>query len=461
MSEIISYDGTYEQYKNMMECELREAAEGFVRIGYLLKIARDTDVLKNSGYKDVNEFAKAEYGLTRDVVSRYIEINTRYSEGGCSDRLQERYKAFGYSKLAEMLTLPETVAEELTPETTREEIREIKREIREEKEISDIEVMLEEEKESVKLDSVLEKAMYSFFEKNRETFKEFTEVDKHKIWEILAPAGQAMLSARVPQVGRFMISIKENNDKITMIDVRSDVKQEFDIEWLVKTIKKLTQYTEEELFGVETEEKTETPEPKKSLMDEPETECAPAQQENTATIMNQPDMNVESTDQEKTGDAEEMVEEVNEAAGEESEEAEVKEVVEEVKEVVKESQEAAGEEGQEAAAETVEESHEAAGEEAIEEVKEVVEESHEAAAETVEEDEEAAVAEEIKDPSWYGMRWQVMLEAFEELNGFFRTYRRRDMESQVIPRAKLKKIHEEAVNMAAEIEKAIGAGYGK
>ena len=445
MNEIVSYDGTYEQYKTMMECELREAAEGFVRIGYLLKIARDTDVLKNSGYKDVNEFAKAEYGLTRDVVSRYIEINTRYSEGGCSDRLQERYKAVGYSKLAEMLTLPETVAEELTPETTREEIREIKREIREEKEISDIEVMLEEKKETVKLDSVLEKAMYSFFEKNRETFKEFSEVDKHKIWEILAPAGQAMLSARVPQVGRFMISIKENNDEITMINVRSNEKEEFDIEELVETIKKLTQYTTEELFGMETEGKTETPEPKKSLMDELETECAPAQQEDAAPIMNPPapDRNVGSTDPEEVRDAEET-------AVEEDQEAEVEEAVEEVKEVVEESREAAGEEGQEAAAE---EDQEAAAE--------TVEESNEAAGEMVEEDQEAAVAEEIKDPSWYGMRWSVMLDAFEELNGFFRTYRRRDMESQVIPRAKLKKIHEEAVNMAAEIEKAIGAGYGK
>lgn len=443
MNEIVSYDGTYEQYKIMMECELREAAEGFVRIGYLLKIARDTDVLKNSGYKDVNEFAKAEYGLTRDVVSRYIEINTRYSEGGCSDRLQERYKDFGYSKLAEMLTLPETVAGELTPETTREEIREIKREIREEKEISDIEVMLEEKKETVKLDSVLEKAMHSFFGKNRETFKEFEKVDKHKIWEILAPAGQAMLSTRVPQVGRFMISIKENNDKVTMIDVRSDVKQEFDIEELVKTIKKLTQHTTEELFGTETEEKTETSEVKKSLMDEPETECAPAQQ--AAPIMNPPvpDINVGNTDLEKTRD-------VEEAAGEESQEAEVEEVVEEVKEVVKEveevveeSREAAGDEGQEAAAEMVEGRQEAAGEE------------------VVEEDKEAAVAEEIKDPSWYGMRWSEMLDAFEELNVFFRAYRKRDMESQIIPKAKLRMVHDYAVNMAAEIEKAIGAGYGK
>lgn len=441
MNEIVSYDGTYEQYKIMMECELREAAEGFVRIGYLLKIARDTDVLKNSGYKDVNEFAKAEYGLTRDVVSRYIEINTRYSEGGCSDRLQERYKDFGYSKLAEMLTLPETVAGELTPETTREEIREIKREIREEKEISDIEVMLEEEKESVKLDTVLEKAMYSFFDKNRGTFKEFTEVDKHKIWEILAPAGQAMLSARVPQVGRFMISIKEKNDKITMINVRSNEKEELDIEELVETIKKLTQYSLEELFGTETEEKTETPEPKKSLMDEPETECAPAQ--HAEPIMNPPDMNVESTDLEKAGN-------VEETAVEESQEAEVEEVVEEVKEVVKEveevveeSREAAGDEGQEAAAEMVEGRQEVAGEE------------------VVEEDKEAAVAEEIKDPSWYGVRWSEMLDAFEELNGFFRTYRKRDMESQVIPKAKLRMIHDHAVNMAAEIEKAIGAGYGK
>lgn len=40
----------------------------------------------------IAEFAKAEYGLSKDIVSRYIAINDRYSEGGYSDRLQDKYE---------------------------------------------------------------------------------------------------------------------------------------------------------------------------------------------------------------------------------------------------------------------------------------------------------------------------------------------------------------------------------
>ena len=64
MSEII-FQGNYSDFKLQMDIEIKEAAEGFVRIGYLLKVARDTNVLYESGYKSVSEFAKAEYGLSQ------------------------------------------------------------------------------------------------------------------------------------------------------------------------------------------------------------------------------------------------------------------------------------------------------------------------------------------------------------------------------------------------------------
>ena len=89
---------TYREFKEKCDGSLNMQAEAFVLTGYLIKRARDTDVLKESGYKDYNEFAAAEYGLDKSQVSRYIGINDQFSEGGYSDRLQERYKNFGYTK---------------------------------------------------------------------------------------------------------------------------------------------------------------------------------------------------------------------------------------------------------------------------------------------------------------------------------------------------------------------------
>lgn len=36
---------SYRDYKAAVDEELKRSAEGFVRIGYLLKVARDTDIL--------------------------------------------------------------------------------------------------------------------------------------------------------------------------------------------------------------------------------------------------------------------------------------------------------------------------------------------------------------------------------------------------------------------------------
>ena len=137
--EEITYRNGYQEYRKELRTELEKTSEGFVRIGYLLKIARDTDILKDSGYKDYLEFAQGEYGLDKSQVSRFVRINDRFSEGGSSDRLLEQYKGFGYAKLSIMLTMPEVITEELTPDLTKSEISEIKEQIDEEKAISDIE----------------------------------------------------------------------------------------------------------------------------------------------------------------------------------------------------------------------------------------------------------------------------------------------------------------------------------
>ena len=113
MNEVL-YTKTFSEWQQELDTELVKSAESFVKIGYLLKVARDTDILANSGYGNVVEFAKARYGLDKTQVSRFIHINDRFSEDGNSAELQDRYKGMGYAKLTIMLQLPDEINEEIS-----------------------------------------------------------------------------------------------------------------------------------------------------------------------------------------------------------------------------------------------------------------------------------------------------------------------------------------------------------
>lgn len=132
MEQVIEYR-SYQEYKQELDTELKKTAEGFVRIGYLLKVARDTSILAESGYDNVVDFARAEYGIDKTQVSRFIHINDKFSQGGYAPELKEEYQGFGYAKLSIMLSLPDSVNEELTPDFSKSEVQQVKDEIDEEK----------------------------------------------------------------------------------------------------------------------------------------------------------------------------------------------------------------------------------------------------------------------------------------------------------------------------------------
>ena len=235
----------YQTFKETLGAELRASAEGFVRIGYLLKQARDTDILYESGYKNLTEFAQAEYGLTKDIVSRYIAINDKYSENGYSDQLREEFRGFGVAKLAEMLTLPESVVEEMRPELTKNEIRELKEAVKEEEKVTDIEVAIEaaEVKESapeVAKMSLLERALIEVFRSEPEHYcriREYIMNDlpdiERRFVEELAPAGYMIYTVRVAGIGTLMIKLDES--MMTITNIRSGEKQSFSYQSILST----------------------------------------------------------------------------------------------------------------------------------------------------------------------------------------------------------------------------------
>lgn len=231
MNEVL-YTKTFSEWQQELDTELVKSAESFVKIGYLLKVARDTDILANTGYANVVEFAKARYGLDKTQVSRFIHINDRFSEGGNSAELQDRYKGMGYAKLTIMLQLPDEINEEISTDFSKSEIEDIKKEIDEENKISDIEVWMEGTQEEAEKYNELGQVMYQLLHDMPELFTKIAQssIETEELMNILAPSGEMIYSVRIPGTGRLMLSIKVNTGRITITNVRSMEKTEWNTE---------------------------------------------------------------------------------------------------------------------------------------------------------------------------------------------------------------------------------------
>lgn len=262
MEQVIGYR-SYQEYKQELDTELKKTAEGFVRIGYLLKVARDTSILAESQYDNVVDFARAEYGLDKTQVSRFMNINDKFSEGGYAPELKAEYQGFGYAKLSIMLLLPEDVNNVLTPDYSKAEIQQIKDEVDEEKKTTDIEVLLEE-KDSVQqsFDTNLEKAVYQLGKDASEVYKRLWESavkngeSGKRFIENLIPDEKAMYIVRIPGAGRCMLSMKAEEDAVKLINIRdSSANETYTKQELEDALKKMMPDTDtwgkawESLYG--------------------------------------------------------------------------------------------------------------------------------------------------------------------------------------------------------------------
>lgn len=232
---------TYKEFKAELDKEMLVAANSFCRIGYLLRIAKDTAILHESGYANINDFAKSEYNLSKDMVSRYIRINEKYSEGGYGEHIAAAYKDYGVAKLAEMITLPDVIADNIPPDMTKGQIQNIRKEIREEEKITDIEVALETpEKPLEEFENIFEQWMYAYFKENTEKFRTAAELLKkysenpmysekefaEKFSDVLSPTGVDMLPARIKGLGKLMLSINGIDEPPVLINVRTGESEE-------------------------------------------------------------------------------------------------------------------------------------------------------------------------------------------------------------------------------------------
>ena len=232
--ELMEYTKTYQEYKKELDAVLTRTAEDFVQIGYLLKVARDTNVLAESGYATVIDFARAEYGIDKTQVSRFISINDRFSEDGYSDHLLPSYKGFGYAKLTLMLQIPDEINEALPPTLSKAEIQDIKDEVDAESKVTDIEVEIERAEAAAVTDwsilppegSPLKRNLWQLGKEQENLFRKLWEICNKgqyprsaSIMDALIPQGDAVYTVRIPGERRTQIII--NSDGATVINLKT------------------------------------------------------------------------------------------------------------------------------------------------------------------------------------------------------------------------------------------------
>lgn len=235
--ELMEYTKTYQEYKKELDAVLTRTAEDFVQIGYLLKVARDTNILAESGYATVTDFAKAEYGIDKTQVSRFISINDRFSEGGYSDHLLTNYKGFGYAKLTLMLQIPDEINEALPPTLSKAEIQDIKDEVDAESKVTDIEVEIERAEAAAVTDkpmlppegSPLKRNLWQLGKEQEDLFRKLWMVcfmetasgnrNNAEIMDVLIPQGDAVYTVRIPGERRTQIII--NSDGATIVNLKT------------------------------------------------------------------------------------------------------------------------------------------------------------------------------------------------------------------------------------------------
>ena len=180
----------YIQCKTEIKENLTGIVKSFVKIGWQLTRINASKAYTLDGYSSITEFAKAEYDMNPDGVSRFMNVYERYSLPGDTPELQEQYKDFKFAQLSEMLQLTEEDQQLITPDTKRADIRELKK-FNKENEHNPEQFLNWKNGE----DNKIYKTVFEFFRASRETLNDLFGSDAYragdmgKMVDIVNPSG--------------------------------------------------------------------------------------------------------------------------------------------------------------------------------------------------------------------------------------------------------------------------------
>lgn len=110
---------------NKINNAMKEAADQFIYIGFLLKEADDFKYYEEAGYNNIYDFCEDKFGFGRSSTNNFIRVYRQFgSKNGIA--LLDSFKAYSYSQLTEMCSMNMKQLNECNPYMTVKELRAVK-----------------------------------------------------------------------------------------------------------------------------------------------------------------------------------------------------------------------------------------------------------------------------------------------------------------------------------------------
>lgn len=125
-------DMNYQSLDKEIKRTMRRSAKDAVMLGCMLRRMM-TARLWEECYDCFDDYLQNELHMDYTMASRFIGVNKKYSFGGDSMDIDEKWENYSQAVLIEMLSMPPELEERITPDMTVRQVREVKRQARQEK----------------------------------------------------------------------------------------------------------------------------------------------------------------------------------------------------------------------------------------------------------------------------------------------------------------------------------------
>ncbi len=128
----LSVRSEYQILNDAIRDAIRRSASSVVSLGYMLRRMMD-EKLWEGHYGSLDEYLRSELHMDYTMACRFEAINRKYSIGGRSVHIDDKWEDYSQGVLIEMLNMPPELEAKVTPDMTVRQVREMKRQAKREK----------------------------------------------------------------------------------------------------------------------------------------------------------------------------------------------------------------------------------------------------------------------------------------------------------------------------------------
>lgn len=112
--------------------DVLDIKNSYIRLGFHLSECKSLGYYSDFGFDSLEEFVAVNFGLDKSALSRCLNVYYKFSfcqSGHSKMCIDDKYSAYSYSQLCEMVSMDDAHLREVKPEMTVKELRELKKRV--------------------------------------------------------------------------------------------------------------------------------------------------------------------------------------------------------------------------------------------------------------------------------------------------------------------------------------------